>query len=229
MAEEGLKARHGVTMRATSGALTAADRPLPLTGLRGFRRATIHLIQEAVLVTPDGDDVVNFFVDTAYGDEGLFAASGELLDGAIDTHDTAVTVDDTTTFVVGDEIQIDDEFMLVTATDGAAPGDLTVLRAQRQSARAAHLNNAPVNLLNVDWVNVALISYVQADDGNAPEAVITIGSQWAATALLNDIEGDLGAEGVRALPLGDRLRIRTTVAGATAPTYSYSAHAAFSN
>lgn len=228
MPTEGLKARHGVALRAISGALTAIDRPLPLVNLGGFRRATIHIVQEAVLTLPDGDDEVNFFIDTAYG-QGAFAASGELLTADIDDTQTTVGVDDTTTFVVGDVIQVGTEIMLVTATDGAVPGNLTADRAQRGSARAAHLNNAVVNLLDVNWVNVALVAYPTADDGTAPVAVITIAGQWDATALLNDIQADLGAEGVRALPLGDRLRLRVAVAGATAPGYNYSARVSLSN
>lgn len=228
MATESLKSKHGVVLRSVSGALAVADRPLPLVNLGGHRRAIIQIIQEATLATPDADDVVSFFFDTAYG-EGLFATSGELLDGAIDTAQTNVTVDNAATFVVGDVIQVGIEVMVVTVTDGAAPGVITVLRGQRGTTGTAAANNAVVNLLDVDWVNVALVRYAIGDDGTAPVAVITIGSQWDATALLNDIQADLGAEGARALPLGDRLRMRTTVAGATAPTYNYSTRASFSN
>ncbi len=228
MSDAALKARHGVNLRATSGALTAADRPLPLVRLGGYRRAIIHIIQEAVLATPDGDDVVNFFIDTAYG-EGVFAVSGELLAAALDAVQTNVPIDDASVFVVGDVISVGDERMLVTATDGAAPGVLTVRRRQDGTGPVEHLDNAVVNLLDVNWVNVALASYAVGDTGVAPVAVITIDGQGSATALLNDIQADLAAEGVRALPLGDRLRLRTTVAGATAPTYNYSARASFNN
>ncbi len=228
MPTEGLKARHGVNLRAVSGTLDAADRPLPLVNLGGFRRAVIHIIQEAVLATPDGDDVVNFFIDTAYG-ETVFAASGELLASALDVAQTNVPIDDASTFVVGDVIFVGNEEMLVTATDGAAPGVLTVRRGQNGTGAITHLDNAVVSLLDVNWVNIALVLYPTADDGTAPEAVITIGSQWDATAPLNDIQADLAAEGVRALPLGDRLRLRTTVAGAPSTTYNYSARVSLSN
>lgn len=228
MATEALKAKHGVLVRALSGALTAADRPLPITNLGGHRRAVIHIIQEAELITPDGDDEVNFFLDTAYG-EGVFAASGELLTADIDDTQQAVGVDDASTFVVGDVVQVDNERMLVTATDGLTPGTITVNRGHDGDGRVLHLNNAAVNLLDVDWVNIALVAYAQADNGAAPVAVITVASVGGNTALLNDIQADLGAEGVRALPLGDRLRLRVEVAGATAPTYNYSARATFTN
>ncbi len=135
-----------IVLREDSGALSVADNPAAVQ-VDGHRVAILHLRQVANLATPDGDDVVNFFIDVAYGDGG----------------------------------------------DGTP-----------------------------HWVNAAFISYVNADDASAPEAVIVIGSEHGANLLTNDLQADLGAEGVRAnVPLGDRLRVRTTVAGATAPTYRY--------
>lgn len=222
------KSRHGVVLRAASGNLTAADRPLPFDDLQGYRRAVIHIIQEAVLATPDADDEVRFYLDTAYG-ERAFAASGELLDGDIDAVQTAVTVDDASTFVVGDVIKIDNEFMLVTATDGAAPGVLTVRRGQRSGGFAAHDNNAVVNLLDVDWVAVACVMYDDSDDGTAPQAVISVGNPALTQGIVDDLDAEVADNTIRALPLGDRLRLRTTVAGATAPTYNYSARVSLQN
>ncbi len=223
-----LRAIHGVVLRATSGALTVVDRPLPLFGLEGHRRAIVHIMQEANLITADADDRVRFHIETAYGNGG-FAASGELLDGAIDDTITVVTVDDTTTFVVGDVIRVDQEWMLVTASDGVAPGVLTVRRGFENGLRQAHANNAVVDLQDVDWIEVAQITYDTADTGTAPQAVVVIGGESAGPQIADDLDADLADNTILGLPLGDRLRLRTTIAGATAPTYNYSARAAFQN
>ncbi len=228
MPTEGFKARHGVTLRAISGALAVVDRPLPLVNLGGHRRAVVHIMQEAALTTPDGDDRVRFHLETAYG-EGLMAASGELLTAAIDDTQTNVGVDDASTFVVGDVIQIGDEVMLVTATDGAAPGVITASRGQRGTGGAAHLNNAVVNLLDVDWIEVAQITYDNTDNATSPVAVVVIGSSAITPIILDDLNVALADNTILAAPLGDRLRLRTSVAGATAPTYNYSARAALQN
>lgn len=228
MSDAALKSRHGVILRAASGDLTAVDRPLPLTDLQGYRRAVVHIIQEANLATPDVDDEVKFYLDTAYG-EGAFAASGELLDGGIDPTQTAVTVDDASTFVVGDVLQVDNEFMLVTATDGAAPGVLTVRRGQRGSVGASHDDDSVVRLLDVGWVAVANVTYATADNGTAPQAVVSVGNPALTPVIVDDLDGEVADDTIRALPLGDRLRLRTTVAGATAPTYNYSARVSLQN
>lgn len=226
MSTEALKARHGVVLRADPGVLlTAADRPLPLIDLGGHRRAIIHIMQEANLVCAGGEEV-RFILETAYG-EGPFADSGELLTADIDTHQRTIGVDDTTTFVPGDVIEVDIEKMLVTASDGAAPGDLTVVRAYRSSARATHLNNAVVNLLDVDWVQVAVVMYDNADNGSAPPAVIVIGSTDIAPIIVDDLDVALADNTILALPLGDRLRLRTTIVNT--PSYRYSARASFQN
>lgn len=230
MPTQTLRAIHGVVLRAASGALTAADRPLPLTGLEGHRRAIVRIFQEAALTTPDADDRVRFLIETAYG-EGGFASSGELLAEALDIYaeQTTFTVDDTTTFVVGDVIRMDQERMLVTALDGAAPGVLTVERGFGNDPRAAHLNNAPIDLLDVDWITVANITYALADNGTSPNALVVVGSPDIAPIILDDLDEALADNTILAAPLGDRLRILTTVAGATAPAYNYSARVSLQN
>lgn len=145
------KSQH-IVFRGDSGALSVADNPAAV-GCDGHRVAVLHLRHVANLVTPDVDDVVNFFFDVAYGDGG----------------------------------------------DGTP-----------------------------HFVNIALVSYAQADNGTAPGAVIVIGSEHGINLLTNDLQADLSVEGVRAnVPLGDRVRIRVTVAGATAPTYRYEVLASF--
>ncbi len=227
---DGLKATHGVIMRGVSGALSVADRPLPLFGLERHRRAIVHIMQEAALTTPDGDDEVKFHLETAYG-AGPFAASGELIDEAVDINkeQTAFTVDDTTTFVVGDVIRVEQEWMLVTAVDGSAPGVITVQRGYEGTAPAAHDNNTAVHLQDVDWVEVAQITYAVADNASTPHAVVVIGNTAIAPIILDDLDVALGDNTILAAPLGDRLRIRTTIAGATAPAYNYSVRASFQN
>lgn len=227
MALEALKARHSVNLRATSGALTAADRPLPLFGLRGFRRAIVHIMLEAVLDTSAaGVDFVRFHFETAYGAD-IFAATVELLTADIDDTQTNVGVDDAGTFVVGDVVQVDNERMLVTATNLGAPGVITVDRGVKGDARVLHLDNAVVNLQNVDWVEIAQITYDNADDGTAPEALVVLGTTASMPVILDDIDAALGDNEILAAPLGDRLRIRTSVAGT--PTYNYSARVSLQN
>ncbi len=227
---DGLQARHGVVLRVTSGAIAVVDHPMPLVALEKHRRAVIHIVQEANLTTPDGDDRVRFHIETAYG-AGDFAASGELLDEAADIDDTqpTFTVDDTTTFVPGDVIRLDQEWMLVTAVDGAAPGVLAVERGYENTPRAAHVNNVVINLLDVNWIEVAQVTYDNADNGTSPQCVVVIGGEGAGPQIADDLDAALADDTVLALPLGDRLRLRTTIAGASAPTYNYSARAAFQN
>ncbi len=227
---DGLQARHGVVLRATSGAISAVDRPMPLIALEHHRRAILHIAQEVNLTTPDADDRVRFHIEIAYG-AGDFAASGELLAEAADIDNTqnSFTVDDTTTFVPGDVIRLDQEWMLVTAVDGAAPGVVTVERGYENTLRAAHLNNVAINLLDVNWIEVAQITYTDADDGTAPTAVVVIGNPAIGPVILDDLDVALADNTILAAPLGDRLRVRTTIAGATAPTYNYSVRAAFQN
>jgi hypothetical protein len=106
---------------------------------------------------------------------------------------------------------------------------ITVNRGQEGDARAAHLNNAVVNLQNVDWVEVAQITYDDTDDGTAPEALVVLGSTDMSPVILDDIDAALLDDTILPAPLGDRLRIRVSVAGATAPTYNYSARASLQN
>lgn len=226
MPTDPLKSKHGIILRAASGALTAADRPQPLVDLGWARRAIVHIMQEAELTTPDADDHVRFHLETAYGEGGI-DVTAELLAADIDDTQTNVPNDDSTAFVVGDVIRVDAERMLVTATDGATPGVITVERGYRGDARALHLDNAVISLLDVDWVEIAQVTYDDGDDGNQPHCVIIIG--WGDTVILDDLDAALADNTVLAAPLGDRLRLRTSVAGATAPTYQYSVRVSLQN
>ncbi len=225
---DGLKATHGVNMRGVSGVLAIADRPMPLFGLGDHRRAIIHIVQEANLALGAGDEL-RFLIATAYG-AGAFAASGELLDEATDINNTQTTfvVDDATPFVPGDVIRLDQERMLVTARNESTEV-LTVERGHSNDAKAAHDNNVAIFLEGVDWVEVANITYLNADDASAPHAIVVIGNTNLTPVIVDDLDVALADDTILALPLGDRLRIRTTVVNATAPGYNYSVRASFQN
>lgn len=225
---DGLKATHGVIMRATSGTLAIADRPVPLFGLGDHRRAIVHIVQEANLALGGGDEL-RLLLETAYGTRP-FATSGELLDEAADINDTqgSFIVDDATPFVPGDVIRLDTERMLVTARDESTEV-LTVERGYGGDARAAHDNNVAIFLEAVKWITIANVTYLAADNATAPHAVVVIGNVALTPVIVDDLDGTLADNTILALPLGDRLRVRTTVVDATAPGYNYSVHASFQN
>ncbi len=225
---DGLKAAHGIILRSASGVLAIADRPLPLVGLGDHRRAIIHIMHQANLVLGAGDEL-RFLIATAYG-AGPFAASGELLDEATDINDTQTTfvVDDATPFVEGDVIRLDQERMLVTARNESTEV-LTVLRGHGGDAPAAHDNNVAIFLEDVDWVEVANLTYLNADDASSPDAVVVIGNTGITPVIVDDLDVTLADNTILALPLGDRLRIRTTVVNATAPGYNYTVRVSLQN
>lgn len=192
-----------------------------------YRRAMLFLRQTQNLGTPDVDDIVRFFVDVCYNTAAPYVDSTNNVATAIDGGLPPLTTDILTltavaNLQVGDEIRIGDEEMLVTAIAGST---VTVRRGYNGTAVVAHAAATDVFRRDVTWTNVARESYLNADDGTAPVAVLTIGEQAAGIDIAADIQADLGADGVRELPLGSRLRVRTTVAGATAPTYRYEAFA----
>jgi hypothetical protein len=218
----------GVPFRAASGALAVGEFvPFSQSGaeLEKFVRALVHL-HVTTITTPDGDDEIDFFVQTAYGDSG-FADSGEDLDGAIDDTQQAIPVDDASTFVPGDVIRIGTERMLVTASDNAAPGVLTVERGFAGDPRAAAVDGADIDLLQVTWEDVANVHFAVGDNGNTAEAFIAVGEMAAGVAVFAHSDRALADDTDRNLPLGDRLRIVTVLTGADAPTYAYSAQVSF--
>jgi hypothetical protein len=218
----------GVLFRAASGALAVGEFvPFAQSGteLEKFARALVHL-HVTTITTPDGDDEIDFFVQTAYGDSG-FAASGELLDGDIDDTQQVITVDDASTFVPGDVIRIGTERMLVTASDNAAA--LTVERGFAGDPRAAADDDAIIELLQVTWEDVANVHFAVGDNGNTAEAFVAIGVMAAGVAVFAHSDRALADDTDRNLPLGDRLRIVTVLTGADAPTYAYSAQVSFYN
>lgn len=232
---DALKSKHGVDLRTTSGALTAADRPLPIFDLENYRRAFLHIMQEATLTTPDVDDRVRFLLETAYG-AGNFVDStantgGAAWGGGIGEVEQNLDTTDGTQFVVGDIIRVDQEKMLVVGVGAAFGGAnfIRVRRGHRGDPVQAHAAATDIFRQDVDWVTVANITYDNTDNGIARQAVIVIGQEGTTPLIADNLETVLADNTVLALPLGDRLRLRTTVAGATDPTYNYSARASFYN
>ena len=234
------EAQHGVVLRVASGALTAADRPAPLLNLGGHRRAVVHIMQEANLITPDADDRVRFHLETAYGAGNLIDSTANLNDDPLEggplagIEPTALDVvhtSDGSQFVVGSIIRIDSETMLVTEInpDGLGADFIRVQRGFDGSPVQQHTLATDIFRQDVDWIEVAQITYDNGDDGTAPEATVVIGSTDIGPVIADDLDAALADNTILALPLGDRFRLRTTVAGATAPTYNYSARASLQN
>ncbi len=130
----------------------------------------------------------------------LRAASGALTVGETSTElgvglvDQAVVTVNVTTLTVADG---DDEvsFFLQTTYDGGAT-----------------------------WVDIENVNYATGDTGTTPSIIFTvILSNTGAETVITPTDGTLADDTKLDLPLGDRIRIKTTVAGATAPTYAYNA------
>ena len=87
-----------------------------------------------------------------------------------------------------------------------------------------------------DWVDVESLHFGNADNGNAPfNKLFVVSNPQSSAGVRAETDGTLGVETDPTpdenlkldLPLGDRIRIRVTVEGATAPTYAYAAQASF--
>lgn len=217
----------GVTLRAASGALTAGETVFfdrHPDSLAKFVAALVHL-HVTTITTPDADDEVDFYIQTAWGDTGYADSTANLaaalVAGSPPNTTEVIPTSDGTVFAVGDMIRIANERMLVTAI---ATNDLTVRRGQEGDAVAAHANATDIFLLGVTWEDVANVHFALADNGNTEEGIITIGP--APAGVTNYVHSDqaIADDTNRDVPLGDRLRLVTAVAGATAPTYAYSAN-----
>lgn len=227
MARESLFNQFGVVLRAASGALTAGEVVLfdrPPKSLEKFVAALVHL-HVTTITTADGDDEVDFYIQTAWGDTGYADSTANtaeaLVGGAIPNTSEVITTTDGSVFAVGDMIRIDNERMLITAI---ATDDLTVRRGQEGDAVAAHANPSDIFLLGVVWEDVANVHFAVADNGNTEEAIITIGPAPAGVTNYTHSDQAIADDTNRDVPLGNRLRLVTAVTGATAPTYAYSAN-----
>lgn len=73
------------------------------------------------------------------------------------------------------------------------------------------------------WVDLANVNLVQADNGSPQKTIIQVGEMISGVAQTDDpTDGTIAADTNADRPLGIKIRIKTTVAGATAPTYAYS-------
>lgn len=138
---------HNVTVRAASGALTTGETTTPVTGLGAYRLAVIRL-DVTTITTPDGDDEVDFYIQTSYNG-------------------------------------------------------------------------------GTDWADVENVHFDNADNGNTAIKLIIIGDPQTSAVARDETDGSLADDTKNDIPLGDRLRIKTVVAGASAPTYAYNAEASF--
>ena len=132
-----------VALRRASGALTAGETTAPLVGI-GWANLAVVRIDITTLTTPDGDDEVDFFIQTSYNG-------------------------------------------------------------------------------GTDWVDVEQIHYANAENGTTPTVLAVIGGPQSSAVARAETAAALADDTKLDLPLGDRLRIVTAVAGATAPTYAYNA------
>lgn len=75
-----------------------------------------------------------------------------------------------------------------------------------------------------NWTDLANVHLANADNGSPQKTVIEVGAIPAGVAQLDDpTDGAVADDQNVDYPLGSQLRIKTAVAGATAPTYAYSA------
>lgn len=79
-----------------------------------------------------------------------------------------------------------------------------------------------------DWADIENIHFDNADNGTTAIKLIVIGTPVdAPDAPIAETDGTLADDTQNDIPLGDRIRVKTTVTGATAPTYAYNAEACF--
>lgn len=226
----------GAPMRAASGALTAGEivffRPHG-TELAKFMSALVHL-HITTITTPDGDDEIDFFLQTAYDSKGQpFVDTGVNLPEAVGGGPTSGFTPNQNQLMhtgaigaeAGDLIRVDNERMFVMSNTGAETADFTrVLRGSEGDAVVAHLAAADIFRQALTWEDVANVHFAVGDNGTTAEAFIAIGEMAAGVAVFTHSDLALADDTNRDLPLGDRLRLVTVLNGATAPTYAYSAY-----
>ena len=130
-------------LRAASGELSAGETTDEIIGLGWAKEAVVRL-DVTTITTPDGDDEVDFYVQTSYNE-------------------------------------------------------------------------------GTDWADLENVHYATGDDGTTAIVLIVIGGPQSSAVGRAETDGTLADSSKLDLPLGDRLRIRTAVTGATAPTYAYNA------
>ena len=226
----------GAPFREPSGALAVAEIVFFAPhgdSLSKFMSALVHL-HVTTITTPDGDDEIDFFLQTAYDAEGApftdtalnllaavpGAAEGVIAGQQMSLNSGAIGAEP------GDLLKLGNERMLVVAMDSPAVDFVLVERGYAGDPVETHAA-AGVDIFRqaVTWEDVANVHFAVADNGNTAEAFIAIGEMAAGVAVFTHSDLALADDTNRDLPLGDRLRLVTVLTGATAPTYAYSAYA----
>lgn len=82
----------------------------------------------------------------------------------------------------------------------------------------------------VNWCDVENIHFANADDGTTAKRVVRFGSEpsYATTdTAVVCTDGTLADNTRVKLPLGDEVRVKVAITGATAPTFAYAAMGVF--
>lgn len=228
----------GTEFRAPSGALAVGEIVFfdpHGEDLTKFMSSLVHL-HITTITTPDADDEIDFFLQTAYDANGapftdtalnLLDAVGGAADGIVanqemSLHSGAIGAEP------GDILRLGNERMFVVAMDSPVADFVLVRRGYEGDPVQAHAA-AGVDIFRqaVTWEDVANAHFALADNGNTAEVFIAIGQMAAGVATFTHSDLALADDTNRDLPLGDRLRLVTVLTGATAPTYAYSAFASF--
>jgi len=78
-----------------------------------------------------------------------------------------------------------------------------------------------------NWIDLENIHFANADNGTTSTRLVVLGLPQSSAVARAVTDGALADDTKLDLPFGDRIRIKTTVTGATAPTYAYNCYAAF--
>ena len=78
-----------------------------------------------------------------------------------------------------------------------------------------------------DFADVANVHYATADNGTTPIVLITLDRAQQNVGAVTETDGTIADDTRNNLPLGDRIRVKTAVTGATPPTYAYNADVEF--
>lgn len=78
-----------------------------------------------------------------------------------------------------------------------------------------------------DWVDLANVHVANAQNGSPEASLLTFDREQSNVSAIAPADAALADDTRANLPLGDRMRIRTAVSGASAPTYAYNAEVGF--
>ena len=143
----GIKGTSDVELRAASGTLSVNETSTPVTELDMYNQAVIRL-DVTVITTPDGDDEIDFYLQTSYNG-------------------------------------------------------------------------------GTDWVDLENIHFDNGDNGTTARKLLVIDRPHSSAAARTETDGTLADDTKLDLPIGDRLRWKVELTGATAPSYAYNSEASF--